>query len=148
MTQLDFDEAAGQIISVLQKEKHIVLATSSGGKVTARTMSHVNHGLTVYFQTGSASEKFGQIKSNPNIAFAVNNLQIEAVGEICGHPSKTPVFIGLYKEKHPSSYEKYTDLEDEVLIKASIVKAIFYKYIDGMPCREIVDVAGKKAYRE
>jgi len=39
---IDYDKLKNEIISILEHEQSIVLATSVDGKVTARTMSHVN----------------------------------------------------------------------------------------------------------
>jgi len=60
MVEVNFDKLSNEVISTLEKETSIVLATSLNNKVTARTMSHVNDGLTIYFQTGNTSEKFNQ----------------------------------------------------------------------------------------
>ena len=148
MIALDFDSLSKDFINTLEKEQSIVLATSSKDSVTARTMSHVNDGSDIYFQTGNTSEKFKQIEANPKIAFAIGNMQIEAFAEILGHPKQNPLFIDLYKIKFPRYYEMYTNFEDEVLIKAIPTKVAFYKYIDGKPCKEILDLKMKKAFRE
>ena len=148
MISIDFELLSEEFIALLGKEQSIVLATSEGQKVTARTMSHVNDGLDIYFQTGNTSEKFKQIKANPRIAFAIGNMQIEAIAEILKHPQDNPHFINLYKAKFPQYYNLYTNSEDEVLIKAAPTKAAFYKYIDGKPCKDTLDLKTKKAYRE
>lgn len=59
---LDYEEIKHEIVSILEKEQSIVLATSFNNKVTARTMSHVNDDLAIYFQTGGNSEKSQQIE--------------------------------------------------------------------------------------
>ena len=148
MIALDFDSLSEDFINTLKKAQSIILATSSEGRVTARTMSHVNDGLDIYFQTGKTSEKFKQIDSNPSIAFAIENMQIEAFAEILGHPKQNPLFIDLYKIKFPRYYEMYTSFEDEVLIKAIPTKVAFYKYVDGKPCKDILDLKTKQAFRE
>ena len=43
---------ADEVIHALETEPTCVLATCAGNHVTIRPMSHVNDGLTVYFQTG------------------------------------------------------------------------------------------------
>ena len=144
----DYDALIKESVSFLENEHSIILATSAGDKVTARTMSHVNDGLDIYFQTGNRSEKFTQIKANPQIAFAAGNMQIEAIAEILGRPGINPKFIDLYKKKFPRYYEVYTNREDEAVIKAIPIKITFYKYIDGKPCRDILDLTLIKAYRE
>lgn len=148
MKLLDFDVLFKEFIITLEKEQSMVLATSSNDKVTARMMSHVNDGIDIYFQTGNESEKLKQIETNPRIAFAIGNVQIEAFAEILGHPIQNPNFIELYKTKFPRYYELYTNSDDEVLIKAIPIKVAFYKYIDGKPCKDTLDLKSKKVYRE
>lgn len=148
MITINFELLSKEFIALLEKEQSIVLATSAGDKVTARTMSHVNDGLDIYFQTGNTSEKFKQIEANQRIAFAIGNMQIEAIAEILKLPKDTPHFINLYKAKFPRYYDLYTNSEDEVLIKAVPTKVAFYKYIDGKPCKETLDLKTKEAYRE
>lgn len=148
MNTIDFELLTKEFINILENEQSIVLATSAGSKVTARTMSHVNDGSDIYFQTSNTSEKYRQIESNRNIAFAISNVQIKAVAEIQKHPQETPIFINLFKLKFPRYFDLYTNNKDEVLIKAIPTKVTFFKYIAGKPCREILDFETKKAYRE
>ena len=138
----------GEIISLLENTQVITLATCSGSKVTARSMSIVNDGLLIMFQTGGNSEKARQMRKNPNVAFAAGNMQIEAVARICGHPNENQLFIDKYKAKYPQYHTSYTDSPDEVLIIAMPTKFSFYKYIDGKPCVDVLNVAENKAYRE
>ena len=145
---LDFDKLKDEIVTLLEREQSITLATSVNGKVTARTMSHVNDGLLILFQTGGNSEKVNQIKANKNIAFAVANVQVEAVAGIYSHPLKDEIFCGKYRKKFPQYFDKYTGYPDEILVKASITKATLYKYIGGKPCRDILLISQNKAYRE
>ena len=149
MNKLDFDSLCQEVLEKLRYEKSIVLSTASGNKVTARTMSHVNDELKIMAQTGGNSEKVLQIRANPNVAFAISNIQIEAVAVICGHPldAQNHRFIELYMQKFPQYFEKYTNHPDEVLLSFQPVKITFYKYIDGEPRKDILDVVNKKAYR-
>jgi general stress protein 26 len=145
---IDFDSLIKEFIIALAKEPSIILATSLNDEVTARTMSHVNDGLDIYFQTSNTSRKFKQIESNPRIALAVGNMQIEAFTEIIGHPSRNLHFVDLYKTKFPRYYELYSNIADEVVVKAIPVKVTFYKYIDDKPFKDTLDLKLKRAYRE
>lgn len=143
----DYKTLSEEIIKILENASSIVLATYANGKVTARTMSHVNDGLTILFQTGNNSEKARQIKENSNVAFALNNLQIEAAAEIHGHPTENTLFIEKYKAKFPNYFSHYSNNPNEILIMAKPIKIAIYKYIDGIPCKEILDINENKAYR-
>lgn len=145
---IEYNVLSNEIINLLEDTESIVLATSINNKVTARTMSHVNVGLTILFQTGNNSEKARQIRENPNVAFAIQNMQMEAVAEIHGHPLDNPLFIEKYKTKFPNYFDKYTNQTDEILVIARPTKITLYKYIDGKPYRDIMLVNEKIAYRE
>lgn len=144
---IDYKALSDGIIKILENAQSIVLATTSNNKVTARTMSPVNDGLTILFQTGCNSEKARQIKENSNVSFTVDNLQIEAAAEIHGHPTENTLFIEKYKTKFPNYFSHYTNNPNEILIIARPTKITVYNYIDGKPCREILIINENKAYR-
>lgn len=147
---LEFNQLKDEVVKILEREKSITLSTSANNKVTARTMSHVNEDLIIYFQTGGSSEKAQQIEQNPNVAFAVANIQIEAIARKCGHPmeSKNKGFADKYKEKFPAYFEKYTNLPDEILFETYPVKIKMYKYVDENPTIIVLDMQENKAYLE
>lgn len=148
MISIDYDTLMDEVICILKREKSIVLATSFENKVTARTMSHVNSGLTIYFQTGGDSEKAEQIRNNPQIAFAAANMQIEAAAEICSQPENVEAFLEMYKVKFPEYFKMYSSIPNEIVVKASPSKITLYKYIDGKPCKDLLDVLNETAFRE
>ena len=145
---LDYYALSKEITQSLESIQTITLATCYDNKVTARTMSIVNDGLTIMFQTGVHSEKINQMRQNSNIAFAAGNMQIEATVKICGHPNENQLFLDKYKAKYPQYYSMYTDLPDEVLVVATPVKIALYKYIDGNPCVDVLSITENRAYRE
>jgi general stress protein 26 len=147
MIVIDFDELSNEIIQILEKEQLIVLATSSDNKVTARTMCHVNDGLDIYFGTSNNSTKYEQISNNPEVAFVVGNMQIEAVATICGHPSKNPEYTKIYNAKFPHLAGLYPPREDDVVIKCIPTKITLYKF-DGKPSWGILYPNEKRAYRK
>ena len=149
MKKLDFYSLCKEAARKLESEKSIVLSTASGNKVTARTISHVNDGLKIMIQTGGNSEKALQIKENPHVAFAISNIQIEAVATLCGHPldAQNSHFVERYKQKFPQYFEAYTNHPDEILLCFQPMKITFYKYINGQPCRDILDILNQEAYR-
>ena len=148
MTVINFDELSEEIKTILKKETTIVFATTWNNKVTARTVSHVNDELTIYFPAGESSEKLQQIKNNPNIACAVDNMQIEAVAKICGDFNENPYFKKLYETKFPRYFEAYKILGNEVVIKITPKKIKLWKYFNGVPCFDIAELNSKTAYRE
>lgn len=147
---LDMDEIEKEITAILNKEKHIVLATCAGEHVTARTMSYVNTGLDIFFQTDRQFLKVQQMLENPRVALCTGNLQIEGTVKMQGHPLENinREFCNLYKIKHPHSFEKYTSLKEEIVVKVEPSLFTIWKYIDGNPCRDYLNVVESKAYRE
>lgn len=104
------DIGKAEIVDVLESEKTLVLATCAGSRVTIRPMSHVNDGLSVFFQADSHSLKMRQISENPLVALCVGTYEIEGKATVLGHPlaEGTLFFAEKYKAKHPGSFAKYS----------------------------------------
>lgn len=147
---LDIFKLEEEIITMLEKEKHVILATCSDGRVTARTMSHVNVGMEIFFQTDKRFLKVEQILKNPRVALCAGNLQMEGMAKLAGHPSdaENAEFCSLYKQKNPHSFGMYAAIKDEVVIKVKPSLVTFWKYIDGKPCRDYLNLNENVAYRE
>jgi hypothetical protein len=152
MKELNYDELANEIIGRLEKEENIVFATSSNNIVSARTMCHVNDGITIMFSTGGKSGKVEQIKNNSNVALVVGELQIEATAELNGSPSKHERFVTMNEKKFPWMKDAIKpspdDIDDGMLIICHPTKISVYKYLDGEPHWDILSVTEKKAFRE
>ena len=146
----DYSKMKAKVISILERRQSIVLATSFNNKVTARTISHVNEGLTIFFQSSGGSEKAQQMLHNPNVAIAVSNIQMEAVVEDCGHPCdpNNKNIIEKYKNKYPAYFEKYSNLPDEILFKVVPTKIKLYSYTDNKPNIVVMDIINARVLVE
>lgn len=69
----------------VKKEEAALLATSSREKVTMRTVSPVYYEDAILIFTSPASQKYGQLKENPNCCIAVGGCFMEAKAEFLGH---------------------------------------------------------------
>jgi len=147
MESIDFDVLRGEIVNILAKEQLLVLATAADGRVTARTICHASDGLDIYFGTSNKSEKYAQMKANPNVALAIGNIQIEAVAEDCGNPEANPAFVKLFNAKFPHLAGLYPPKEDDVVVKCTPTKLSLYKYV-GHPAWEILYPDLQQAYRQ
>ena len=145
---LDYAALTAEITGKLEDNQNITLATCADGKVTARSMAIVNDGLTIMFQTVGYSEKMRQIKANPNVAFSSGNMQIEAVARVASDPGEITAFVELFKVKFPRYYETYTGLPDETTVICEPIKFKLYKFLDGKPCADVLDIKENMAYRE
>ncbi|MFH1874239.1 MAG: pyridoxamine 5'-phosphate oxidase family protein [Pseudomonadota bacterium] len=147
---LNIDEKKKEITELLEKSKHIVLATCADSRVTVRSMCHVNIGLNIFFQTDSRFLKIDQIRKNPQVAFCLGSLQIEGTAELLGHPSEVTnaKFSEHFKHKHPRAYEMYAHTKNQIVVKVSPTLFTQWKYIDDKPCREFLDLYQNTAYRE
>lgn len=150
MTHIDFKELENEIVNALAKNQIWILATASGNRVTARSVSIVNEGLCCYFQTDTAFDKYQQIIANPNVALCFANIQIEGTARIRG-PLLAPEnekIIELYKQAHYRSYLRYSHLKNEVLIEIQPTLITLWKYIDDQPCRDFLRAGEGIATRE
>ena len=146
--ELDYSIFVDEIMKIMESTQTIILATCHDNKVTARSMAIINDGLDILFQTSGKSEKARQLTANHNVAFAVGNLQIEAVADITEDPEKMRIFIEKYKVKYPQYYAAYSGMANEVTVVCKPSRFALYKYIDGKPCSDILDVKKSLAYRE
>ena len=146
--EIDYEALKQEVIEFLDKHKILVLATCADHRVTARAMSCVNRGLTIYFQTGTTSVKFKQFEHNPNVALCAGNVQIEGVAKIRKHsldPSNTE-FIEAYKKHHLGSFKAYSHLKINVVIEAEPRLITLWKYdADHKPYREFLYVQENRA---
>ena len=147
---LNVFEMENEILDLLEREKHLVLATCLGERVTARTMSHVNIGMDIFFQTDKRFLKVEQMVTNPKVALCVGNLQIEGIAELRGHPidEESIEFTSLYKKKHPHSFDTYANIKHEIVVKVMPSLITLWKYVAGKPCRDYLNISEKIAYRE
>lgn len=118
---MEYEELIEKIIKLFESTKYVVLATSNkDGVVSASQMCLVNDDLKVYFQTDSSFEKVKNIKENPNVAINIGTFYFKGTAKVIGHPLSSSTFIEEIKTKHPSTYEKYTNLSSEVLIEVKL----------------------------
>jgi len=148
--KIDYDVLISELIDTFGGSKTMILATALDGKVTARSMSCVFNGINILFQTDSRFQKVEQIRNNPKVAFCYQSIQIEGVARICGHPSEkqNEFFIEKFRHFFKSSSELYSDMKNEIVIEVNPTLITIWKYENGRPLRDYLDVCGKLAYRE
>lgn len=138
----NFQELKNYVYNFLENNKLIVLATSSNNLVSARTMSYIVIDEKILFQTDSNYTKAKQIKDNPNVALCIDNIQIEGIANILGHPFniENKDFLDKYKKIHNSSYTKYSNLDNEIVIE--IIPHIFtiWTYENGKGILKKIDL--------
>jgi|GEM_PF-124060 len=126
---------ADEVETALEENKTIILSTCADNRVTIRPMSHVNEGLTVYFQTGENYLKTLQIKANPNVAFCIGTYEVEGTATIIGHPldEANAFFIQKLKEKHNNAFERWSSVPNQVVIKVEIDLVRQWRYVSNKP---------------
>lgn len=112
-----FEKNLTEFYETFGESKAMVLSTSYQDYVTSRMISIVIIDGCFYFQTDSKFRKYIQIKNNPQVSLCIDNVQIEGQCVELGHPLGHTPFCELYKQAFPSSYQRYTGLETEVLFK-------------------------------
>jgi general stress protein 26 len=150
MEKLNFNELKEEIIKLLENIDSMVLATSFKNKVSARTMNVINIELDIFCQTDGNFLKIEQIEQNPNVALCMNNIQIEGVAKIKGHPLATEnkKFIEEYRIKHKTSFERYSNIKSEIVIEIEPKMITLWKRINNRSCRDFLDLHNNNAVRE
>ena len=141
--------SAEEVIAILEREATLTLATCADNHVTIRPISHINVGLNIYFQTDADSLKMNQITANPFVAMCVGTFEIEGAAAPCGHPlaEQNAFFAKAYQEKHPSSFKKYSTLEDEIVIHVAVRRVRQWRYLEGKPVLAESELTGTEKER-
>jgi hypothetical protein len=147
---LDYKELENEAIRGLEADRIWVLATSAADRVTARSISTINDGLFVWFQTGDEMTKWSQMAANNRVALCRANIQIEGIAELRGgcDESGNEWFLAEYPKVHGGSFAAYGRLPSEKIVRVAPLSVSFWKYIEGKPCRDYLDVQAKRARRE
>ncbi len=149
MEFLNYLKLEEDAINFINANNKMVLATCSENRVTARTMSIINNGLVIYFQTDQDFIKYQQIKINPNVALSTGNMQLEGVATSTCHPLENPFFVENYQKHHPSAFRLYSHLKNNIIIEVKPQLITFWKYDQNhKPYREFLNVPQQLAYRE
>ncbi len=137
----DFQSRISILFEKLGSGQIMSLATSLNGKVFARSMSVIICNHKFYFQTDKTFDKYYQLSNNKNVALCFNNFQIEGTAWELGHPLKSEnlFFADKYKKCFSGSYEKYTQLSNEVLFEVTPCYIKIWDYDGGKPFREFYD---------
>ena len=145
--QLQFDETHNKIIKALECNESIVIATFNKNKIAARTVYFVLLDSNIYFLTSKAYDKYKQIVKNQNVALCSDNIQIEGITEIIGHPmlEENKTILECFLAKHPENEnnKRYVKQKNSVFIKVEINK--ISAWINGS--REYIDPIKRTAYR-
>jgi len=147
---INFNETKNKIFKDLENERHIVIATSSDDKVTARNISHIIVNDKIYFQTDKNFEKIEQIDKNEQVALCVNNIQIVGTAKVCGHPfdKSNEFFLIKFKNIHTKSFSLYSKMADEVVVEVSPIFVTLWEYEENKPLRIFVDFKKQTVVRE
>jgi len=121
------------VLNIIEQKHIMVFATSSLNIVTARTMSVIAKDRKIYFQTDESMLKIDQIKRNPNVAFCVDNIQMQGLARIIGNWDKNPTILREYLKVHKSSYEKFKNLKAEIVVETELKRIEMWEYRENKP---------------
>jgi len=149
MEILDFIAEQEDVFNKIGESRLAALATSSKNYPTVRMMSFIIYEKAIYFQTGIDLIKYKQISENNNVALCFDNIQIEGTANILGKPLEHEKIMEIYKKYYKSSFENYSKLDKEILIKIIPQKITKWEYdMNGKPYRIFIELESKKAYKE
>lgn len=144
---IDYEKVKNEVISCLESNRIWVLSTAAGGNISSRSMSIMNQGLEIYFQTNECYVKHEQMQANRNVALCFNNISIEGTAEAIGSwkDEKNKELMELYQATHPGSFNAYGMLEGQVVYKVIPKLIKMWKYIEGKPIRQYLYVEDETA---
>lgn len=146
----EYNDYIDEIMKKLDTTLFGILATSNKeATISIAQMCIINNGLDVYFQTDKKFEKVSNILENNKVAINLGEYSFKGTAKILGHPTIEPIFIKKMKKKHPKTYESYTNLQDEVLIKVDLSECKIWHVDPSKPVKEqesimIIDLINKR----
>ncbi|MEG0514174.1 MAG: pyridoxamine 5'-phosphate oxidase family protein [Cetobacterium sp.] len=143
-----YEKKLSELFRMIGKARKVVLSTSYDNRVTSRMMSFVIFDNKFYCQTDKTFLKYQQIKSNPNVALCIDNIQIEGIAKNIGKPLENKKFISLFKQYYKTSYEIYSFLENEILLEIEPTFIGVWTYKDFIPVREFYNLKTKEIKEE
>jgi uncharacterized pyridoxamine 5'-phosphate oxidase family protein len=148
MEKLDFEKLIEEKIDFLKGHHTIVLATAKDEKVTARTVSYATEGLDFYILSWDHHEKIKQIKKNPNVALARDNMSIKGVAKILGRPldEKSRIGAKAIKKKRPKEFEIFSHIFGMIMMKVTPSYIKSWVRVDNKYQIEHLDLENKRAY--
>lgn len=116
---LTFAEAVELMFRKLGDWKIMALASSVNDYVMVRNVSCLFYDNKVWFKTDKNFRKTQQLYQNPQVALCWSGVQIEGIARNCGLVIDEPErrFEKLYKQHLWGSYNKYSHVEDEIIIE-------------------------------
>ncbi len=148
METLDFDKLVEEKTVFLKEHHTIVLATSKDDEVTARTVSYATEGLDFYILSWDHHEKIVQIKENPNVALARDNMSIRGVAEVLGKPldEKNKTGAEAIKKKRPKEFETFSRIPGMTMVKITPLYIKSWVRVNNELLIEHLDLQNKRAY--
>jgi len=154
--ELPYDEQEQDMAAKLKKHGLMVLATTDGERVYARTVLTVFNGITGYVMAKKKSRKYTQIKVNPNVALAEGSFQIEGMATLVGHPrdEANRIYLECFKRDQPQLYERQErvgNLDNPNMALLKIEPNRIAYYVQGPTAEEsylnVLEPEKKKAYK-
>ena len=143
-----YEKKLSELFRTIGKTRKVVLSTSCDNRVTSRMMSFVIFDNKFYCQTDKTFLKYQQIKTNPNVALCIDNIQVEGIAKNIGKPLENKKFISLFKQHYKTSYEIYSFLENEILLEIEPIFIGVWTYKDFIPVREFYNLKTKEIKEE
>lgn len=130
---MDFEVKRKEFFERLGESCYMVLATSYKDYPMASTMTCLVFDRAIWMQTDEKFPKYDQILNNPKVALCKGATQIEGIAKFCGHPldKENEKFAKLLKNYHSESFEMYSKVPTEVVIKVTPEKVIDWLYEAG-----------------
>jgi len=115
----DFKDVLSGLLTRIDTQGQVTLATSEEDHVTARIVSIVVYDGKIAFQTSSNLKKFKQLQENPNCAFSFGEVQIIGTAEIKGLASEDKKFQEIYKQKYPKPFIDFDKMTTSHVIEVT-----------------------------
>ncbi|MBN1682441.1 pyridoxamine 5'-phosphate oxidase family protein [Candidatus Bathyarchaeota archaeon] len=150
MEKLDFGKLMDEKVKFFEDHHTLVLSTCSEGLVTARTVTYSSDGMVFYVMSWDHHEKILQIKKNPQVALARDNISMKGIAEILGPltDEKSKVGVEVTRKKRSRELENYGRIPGMIMFKVEPYYVKSWVQIDRRFYIEHMDLKNKTAWLE
>lgn len=136
---MNFEIFESMIMQFLEKARTGILATCDSSGAHARSMSIVNDGWNIYFQSNIFYDKHKEMQYKNKVALCINEVTFEGTIRVMGNWNNKDLdaIKEKYIAKHAKSYNAYGALQGQLVYCIEVNKVKTWRYSkEGVAFRE------------
>lgn len=145
---IDYNRLEDEIFELLGDGSTMQLAIIGNHRVLTKNMNCLVYNRRIYFRSDEDFVSGDNMTDNPNVALSVNNVQMEGLASIKSDFDEEQEIAERYRKLQNDTYDTCRTMCKPVLVEVEPTFITMWKYENGHPLRDYLDLRKKTAYRE